>query len=517
MYKAINLQHPLDGIARRTSFTSADLRTTPDAVNVWASDYSVNGGRDRIATRPGLASASVSMGAPYGWSDIAWTDSGAKRGVAIVHANGVRVLRASGTSLVDFDGTGNGTDFITTAPVSEFAGTCSFMGRLILARGAGAAYTNMLDSGTAGAGTLLSALTADTVPANCGVCVEHIDRLWLMGDTVNPRVLYACKTGDITDWDYADTANGSAIAITIRMPHNITGAISHTRDCLVIGMVDSVAVIRGNPGQISGGGAIETISHEVGPLNNNSWCHDSKGNLWIYTRDGLYVMPPGCGDALASVSREVLPGDVVATNPGVSGTYSALCYDARWRCLHLFIDKTGSANDEWWTYDLQRPGGAWWRHETSLGPLRLGVPVRGLSTSSESGLLSIDASGTGYQLTTGSSESFNANVLYGVDLAAPEADGYLHSLLATLGTESDSLELEVYVGGSAEEAYRNYETGSSVAAYVGADLVAGLNNWQHIRVRDAYAMLNFKSSGTERWAIESLVARLKLAGARRIH
>ncbi len=293
------------------------------------------------------------MGAPYGWCEISWDDSGTKRGVAIVHANGVRVLRMSSGSFLDYDGGSHTDDFITTVPGSDFCSVCQFIDRLVMTSTSGETRLLTLTSGTAGGGSTLDSLTADAHPTNCGICVSHLDRLWLMGDSGSGRVYYACKVGDVTDWNYTDDTNGTAIAVTGTLPQNITAAISHTRDCLLIGMTDSVVVLRGN---IASSGEIATISHEVGPLSHHAWCHDSTGALWCFTRDGLYRMNPGCGDFLQSVSREKLPGELVAIDPGTSGTYCSLSYDHRWRGLHLYIDVAGT--DQFWFYDLQ--SGGWW-------------------------------------------------------------------------------------------------------------------------------------------------------------
>lgn len=512
-YRPISLRHPLGGVVRRFSFTNQDVgRTCIDALNVWASDFTVDSGRARISTRPGLGEAGVEIGTPYGWAEISWDDTTAKRGVAIVHSGGVRVLRMSSGNLVDYDGTGNSTDFITTDPASDFCSTCQFIDYLVMtSAGLAQARANSLQSGSAGTGTQLSSLSGDTTPTNCGICVSHLDRLWLMGDAQTGRVVYACKTGDITDWDYADTNNGTAIAFTFSLPQNVTAAISHTRDCLIIGMTDSVVVVRGN---LPSTGEIATISHEVGPLSHHAWCHDASGTLWIFTRDGLYKMAPGCGDFLQSVGRETLPGELVAVDPGTSGTYCSLTYDHRWRGLHLYIDVAGT--DQFWFYDLQN--GGWWPMSFDNGPLRLGVPLKSAATSTDSSLLAFNASGTGYQFVSDDNESFDSKVLYGpIALGQAGAQGILHSICATLGSDSDAVAFKIFTGNSAEEAYDNYVSDTaSFDSAAGTDWTEGLNTWQHVRTSHSFAYVGLYGSTTDRWAIEEIIVRLVERGLRRV-
>lgn len=517
MYKPVPLRNPVNGIGRRTSYSDAPLQVTPDAKNVFASDFSVNSGRDRISTRPGLSSAGVSVGTPYNWAEIAWTPSGnpPRRGACVTHSDGTRIIYVSGGSITD-------TEWITTNPGSDFSSSCSMNGDLFQASAASSSADVLfraLDSGTAGAGAALSThSTVDgTPPQGCGIVLEHIDRLCLCGSVDSPRSFFMSASGLPANFDYADTNQGSAIAVAINFQQNITGARSHTRDCCFVGMVDSSAVIRGNPGQFSGGGSVEIISHEVGPVMNSAMCHDSKGNLWIFTRDGLYRMPPGCGDFLESVGREQLPGDLVAIDPGTSGTYVSLAYDHRWRCLHVFVDQSGSSNDQWWSYDLQQPGGGWWKHETSNSPLRLGVPLKSAATNTDSGLLIFNASGTSYQLASDSSETYDSSVLYGIDLAKPGLDGLIHALQGILAVNSDDVNWRLFTAASAEEAYALYL--ANTPTHTGAEpFVEGAGTWQHIRDKGAYTLLQlYTTASSDRWAVERIVTRIGERGLGRLH
>ena len=53
----------------------------------------------------------------------------------------------------------------------------------------------------------------------------------------------------------------------------------------------------------------------------------------MMTRDGLYIMPPGCGSPPQSVSREFLPKELL--NIDTSAYAVSMAYDLRLRGAHL--------------------------------------------------------------------------------------------------------------------------------------------------------------------------------------
>jgi len=460
------------------------------------SDWSVaKDGRDRISTRPGMTSTGGSIGVPRSWAEAIWTDSGAQRGVQVACDNGVW-RSADGASWVEL---------ITDSASSDFASTTSFIGVAYFAR---AGQTCLFRAHTAGsgAGTALSNAGGGTAPTNCGLVAHHQDRLVLAGDTAASQTVYFSATGDPTDWDYADTTLGTAIPVSFTLPEQPTALISHTRDCFLFGCLDSIHRFLGNPAT----GELDRVSHYVGPLNQASWAHDAAGNLWYLSRDGLMRMPAGCGDFSTSVSREALPSDLVALNPGTAGTYTSIAYDPRFRCLWVFVDLTSSANDVFWSFNLQSPHGGWRRHTFTNGPWRVGATLNPASSSTKSALLAINASGSVYQFDTASTESFTSKCIYDpLHLGTAGMEGILHAVQASIVTNSDDVSWAVAVGQTAMEAADNAIAGTY--AFTGADWSDGLSTWQFPRRRAAYACLVLFGSGTDRWSVERIDCQLHSA------
>jgi hypothetical protein len=499
--RTVGLHPPIGGIQRRHSLQNQEPYTTPDARNCWGCDYTVaQTGRDRIATRPGLTATGGSFGTPLNWCEATWLNGGTLfRGVAIV---------TDGGTYVSTDGA-SFTEWITTAPGTDFATCAVYLQKLYMARGGGTTLFRDLTT-SAGAGAALSTVTtAGTAPTNCGLVCSHADRLWLGGDTANPHVLYAAKIATPTDWDFSvvndrSAAWASTAATGGQIGEPIVSLTSHTEDCLIIGCVASLWVQRGNP-QDTGP---KRVSHYVGPLMQSATCHDGTGAFWFVSPDGLYKMSNACGGPASSISRESLPDEFVALNPATSGTYCALSFDPRFRCLWLFVDQSGSGSDYFWSYDLQN--GGWFTHTFGNGPLRLGVTLKGAATTEKSALLAINASGTVYQFDRDSTESFSSYVWYGpIQLGSAGSEGILHAVQASVATDSDAVSWTLHVGDTAEEAF------ASSAAFTGDDWPAGLSTWQHCRRRGAFAYFKISGTTTDRWAVENIDAKINALGLRR--
>lgn len=500
--RTVTIRPPIGGVVRRHDYQSQEPYTSPSATNVWPTDWS--SGRERVGTRPGLTAAgSIDVGTPYSACTVDFDDGGGnKRGAAVTHSSGTELITHNGTSFTN-------TTQITTAPGSDFSSCTTLMGKLFQTSYSGTLRGIAL-SGGGGAGT-----NHTNAPDKCGLVCGHGSRLWLAGDADAPQILYASRIGGDTStpgdfntadaWDFAATdasaafANSGSSGGKINGP--ITGLLTHTEDCLLVGLADGIYVVRGNP---TAGGQIAQISLEVGPLMQSAWCHDSRGYCYILTRDGLYRMAPGCGDAVESVSRESLPDELVAISPAL-GDHVSCCYDHRWRGIHIYVDRA-SGSDSHWFYDLQS-GGFW--EMTFASTLRLACEVRPAMTTEKSSLVAFDATGLAYQFDRGSSESYTSTLWLGPLMLGKEGTvGILHSISATLSAVSastDEISWEVFVGNSPIEAF------NSTAFFTGDDWTSenSFNFWQTPRARGAAAYIKLSGTTTDRWSWESIVCRIQ--------
>lgn len=189
--------------------------------------------------------------------------------------------------------------------------------------------------------------TAGDLPLSCKLICYYQDRLFLAGAPSDPQNWFACKQGDPTDFAYAQNTVESAVAGNNynngEIGDPITALIPHNRQCLVIGAEDSLYVLRGDPNSPSS--VIDQLSDFLGPISPQAWCKDAQYRTWMLTRDGICIMPNGCGDTPQSFSREKIPNDLL--NMDVDNYDPLLQYDLLQRAVVVAgTMKTAAANGD---------------------------------------------------------------------------------------------------------------------------------------------------------------------------
>lgn len=479
-----NLEPPLGGLNRRQAYQNQTPYTTAYCNNVWPTAQA--NGRGCIGTRPGLTAFTSGLGGtPYNWCFATWNNSGQKTGVAVTTSTGCSVW--DGSAWTEWITDDPGTDFATPAVISQ---------TLIMARGGSTTIYKALNTGSAGSGTALGShpSVAGTPPTNCGLACSHGSRLWLAGNTSDQQQVYASRASAFYDFDYTDTDSGAAVGLAFHEP--ITAMLSHTRDCLLIGMTDSLDVVRGTE---TGAMLIETLSHQVGPLMQSAWCHDATGRLWMLTRDGLYTMQPGCGDSVEPVSRKTLPVELLAIDPG-AGDKVSVAYDHRWVGIHIYVDYN-SGTDAHFFYDLQSQG---FFPMSFSSTLRLAFPIKRSMTSTKSALVALTSNSTAYQFDgANTSETVSAYVTYGpIKLSSQGYVGILADITGRLSSGSGDVDYEIFRGHSPEEAYARLVAGTPVA-FSGRWTIEGLSYHGHPMVGDECVYIKLKTVSGD-WSHEGV-------------
>jgi hypothetical protein len=496
--RSLSLRFPVGGVVRRAAFEAQAPFTTPDALNVWPTQW--ESGRERGGSRPGLTATGGNLGnTPYNWCTATWavTGGGVRREIAVTHAGGTSVS----------NGAGVWSTHISTAPGSPISSCAVFDGYLFQARSGGTLLHNKLTN-SAGAGSTITP-DAGTVPTKCGLVVAWGDRLILAGNYDDPYGVYGSRVGvnGWKDWDYSAVDQSAAWSLTgpegglISDP--VTSLIPHNRDCLLIGCTDSLYVLRGSP---TAGGQAYVLSYEVGPLTQSAWCRTGNDYVMMLTRDGLYSMAPGCGDPPVSVSREKLPAELSSITPE-SNDHVALGYDHRWRGIHIYV-APNSGSPSYWFYDLQ--SGGFWPMSFGVG-LRLCPSLRRAATSTKSAILPIASTGALYQFDVDSTESFQSYYVVGpVKLGGAHGSGNVMELRAVLAEDSDPVSWGIRTGMSPQEAYAAPES------FTGRDWsVPGLNPAQHPRVGGNAAYVMLEGSGSQRISVDELTMLTRETGRRR--
>ena len=545
----LSLYFPVGGVVRRHSFQRQPPYTTPDAMNVWPTDWT--SGRERGGTRPGLTGIIAVGATPHDWCEAAWSSA------PNVNHRGAAVATSAGCSLYSAD-TWNAK--IAIAGGGDFRSCAVFLNTLYLATGGESTQFSILGvAPTVAAGTipllpgllpivvvlqttrptsgpLYSDLRLDingvlvdppnpkgTPPENCGIVLTWQDRLVLAGDTSNPNQLYMSASGDAYNWDYTIAAKGAAWfsgGTNGQINEPITSLVDHGDDCMMIGCTDSLYSMRGNP---SAGGYRVKLTKHIGPLMQSAWCKDEKNRTWFLSRRGLHMVPAGCGQPPESMSAEVIPDELVGIDPGVNGTKVSLGYDMRWRMIHIYIRHGTAGPYEYWAYDLNN--GGFWPMEFGTTKLRLAISYKPGMTTEVSELLALETDGGANTFDRGSGGSIDSYVWYGpIVLGNPMERGGLLSMSgalaapggtvgATLGATEGQVNYDVYVGDSALQAFNADSVfGASPPTWT----INGWNYPKYVRRAGNAAYIRLSSVGGYAWSVEEVVIERVPAGRRRV-
>ena len=496
---------PIGGFVNSAGFAGQPEKTTASVLNVWPRNYP--GGRARGGVRPGVSSVTAPGGTPHNWCPVEWSGG---RGVGVVTSSGTHSTE-NGTSWSTLIGTNPGSS-VTGPSCTNYKDTV-----YQASEGATNGIIPFKVLGGAG-GTLTARLDADdkplgVVPTYCGLVATHGNRLAFAGDKNNRHVLYMSRVDDPQDYDYSAVDQGAAWANSGggegRFGEPITSLISHNRVCLLVGCTDSTYVVRGNP-RISG--SIEILSHQVGPLMQSAWCKTGSEDTIMMTREGVFLMPPGCGQPPINVSDAYIPDDLVGLD--ADNDVVSLAWDGRFRGVHIYVNKASGTDFAYFFVPPERdsvlPGSFWPMDFTAFTP-QLGVNLKAAASPTKSGMILLGATGS-RQYNTSSKESIEAHLMYGpIPMGSPGTEGILARISAVLSESSDPVSWEIYSGDSAQEAF------AGIATFTGSEWSRkGFNYWQHPRVRGNSFYLKVFSTGSNRWSIEEIIGEASLKNRRRV-
>lgn len=517
--KYTNLRWPILGVSKRLALQYQAPYTTPDAMNVRGDDSLT--GRERGGSRPGLVKAYAEQisGASNPVrlvADVTYVSGGLPVVKLVASANGVLYYDASGT-MTAVGGTpptlASGRQLCAAEHLQKLYITSSSSGGNIC-----------VFNPVANTLAAISA-TAGTAPTGKTIIARFRDRLVVAGDGTGDW--FMSRQGVPTDWDYgADDSEACAVAASNSdagsVAEPITALIPHTNQCLIFGAVNSVWILTGDP---NSGGRISRLSDAVGIISQGAWCYDSEGYLWFLSLDGLYMMPPGCGDTPISVSRERLPEDLQNINRTTHTVNMA--YDARHRGIHIFVSKnTAGATSHYWidtkitlTGDSANRTVAFWPqsfqsdHEPFAILARRDTP----QTSPLSPVLLGGRDGYVRQFSTLAAQDDGSNAITSycdigpIPLAPPGSEGRLDEVQVVTASASGDLDLAVRVGKTAQEAvaasaFETYEMNT-----------AGLNATVRPRARGQSAVLRVSNGESNAaWSLEDISVLRSIAGTRRV-
>jgi hypothetical protein len=559
----VAVRFPIKGLEKRWGFQGQGPFSTVDCMNIWPTQWST--GRERGGTRPGLVdldgniSIATVSGIPQNWCEVSWQAgfvaedpettteeyqaSGIHRGVAVASTTGTKIT-ADGHEQIDAASGYSCAAYLqylfigderTAVKIKDLTGGnplgmandstlepkwYDFEGVKWQSNVNKETDGNWLDDdGLTWPAAGDPPVTTGTVPENCILVQTWGDRLVFAGDQHNPHVLYMCRVGDPQDFDYAQVDAGAAWANSGgsdgKIGEPITSLIPHNRDCLIVGCTDSLYVIRGNPKLH---GQKYQLSQVTGPLMQSAWCKDAADSTWFMSRDGLEMIPSGCGAPAINISREPLPEELTAIEP-TSGGWASIAYDTRWRGIHIYTSLG------YYFYDIQSKG--FWPMTFNVAP-RLAVNYKSKSSPYRSGLILVTKTGGSRQFDKTQDCDTDAYLWYGpFALGDPFTKGIITEIAAVLArgesaddeAKSEAVQWAIYKGDSPEDAYNDPNP------FVGSDWTVGtqakgsrrsLQYTQNPMVTGNACYIKAWNGAKKRWSIEEIMMIHQLAGRRTV-
>lgn len=360
--------------------------------------------------------------------------------------------------------------------------------------------------------TLWSATTGD-VPTGRPLIARYRDRMVLAGGDTDPQNWEMSKAGDPDDWDYSQigsdaqsaVAGNNANAGEIGEP--IKSLMVTSDDYMVFGCRNSLWMLRGDPAY---GGQIDALSRTIGVVDGGAWAPGPGGEIYIISRDGLYVIPAG-GGMPSSLSREKVPQELRDLSGDAMDVQ--LAYDVRHRGLWIYLTDPVSASREQWFYSIET--GAFWPDTMQGDHEPTSVHAYVSNQAWDDGVLLGCRDGYirrhHHLFEHDDGSDIDSYVVYGPIAMGerPGREGKWQDMVGVVAQDSGDVTWEVLKSdtfeGIVDASVR--ETGT---------WAAGATNRVYPRVRGTVGALKLKGPTKEKWAVERVIVRFERAGRQRV-
>lgn len=372
------------------------------------------------------------------------------------------------------------------------------------------------------------------VPTGCPLICNWRGRISLAGEAESPQAWFMSRQLDPLDWDYFPLESedpGRAVSASNsdagQTAEPVTALIPHSDDCLIFGCTNSLWIMRGDP---AFGGEMDNLSRDIGVVDRDAWCYTPEGYLFFLTLDGVYLMSPGCGSTPRSVSRELLPEELIAV-PAAS-FFVSMAYDTRLRCIHLAVTSATAASSSYWLLDVKQTLGSDQSTTVSFWPVSFADNHQPFSLHARRSIASehsvvIYGGRDGYlrHMRTDKNQDDQGEGEGGVDqvpiasyliygpLTIGGGDGYLagaiHEIIGEVAADGGDVDWSLRMGDNAEGAF------AVTTPQANGTWSAGVSASDYPRVRGSACCLKLENGQSARWSVENIHLGVKAAGRRR--
>ena len=353
--------------------------------------------------------------------------------------------------------------------------------------------------------------TDGQVPTGNPLVARHLDRIFFGGAEVAPNAWYAARQGDELDWDYAQEDSQAAIAgpaSEAGVPGEaLTAFIPYSDDFLIMGCRTELWRLKGDPAY---GGILDNLSHTIGIVGQDAWCLGPAGEMIFLSLDGIYILPPGGDTKPISMSREVLPQELLNFDPNT--TIVNLEFDIQGRGVDIFLTPDSSNTRTHWWFDWERK--TFWPITLPSNHEPTATCALQATAIEDSGVILGGRDGMLRRFTdlaeTDCGTTFTSFIDVGpVPLAGDGAVGTLISIDAVIAENSGDVSWGIIPG-------LTFEATATASVQATGTWEAGLNATIHPAGHGQAFVLRLTGESGRQWAFEQAVAVIGSAGPRRI-
>jgi len=319
-------------------------------------------------------------------------------------------------------------------------------------------------TGTNGTVSAWTAATAGTIPANGAdkprLMATWNNRMVLSGIKSDPQNLFLSARGDPENWDYNPTPNVASQAVAFgttedlaKLPEPVMALMPYNNDVMFVGLDHSIYAISGDPMM---GGQVDLVSDITGVAFGRSWCKSPEGHLYFFgSRGGVYRMSPGSIPERITANRF----EKRLASIDLDQHYVQLVWDDEAVGVRVFVTNLASYPSENFFYDVRNDG--WFRdvfdnkdHQPCAVHVFDGDDPgdRVIWFGGQDGYVRYPSA----QWSSDDGTAIDSFVVFGpVQSEGGNVPFVVSELQAILDDVSDSVEWELAVGNSAEDAVFN--------------------------------------------------------------
>lgn len=172
----------------------------------------------------------------------------------------------------------------------------------------------------------------------CRIMALYHGRLVLSGLETDPQNWFMSTSQDVNNFEYFPTVLNQQQAVAGnnsqtagKLGDVITALAAYTDDVMIMGMANTISVMRGDP---AAGGAIDAVSTKVGIAGPQAWTFDTAATFYFFWINGLYKMDLNTFQPIL-ISQNRL--DKTFSDINIATSRIFLEYDPEWQGVHVFV------------------------------------------------------------------------------------------------------------------------------------------------------------------------------------